>query len=114
TPNVSDAALIRDRIERATPAALRPADNDLDAFSPAVATTSGYTPNTPAAVPLPWAIVLPGLYAAGVLFLLIQLAAQRLTVQRLAREARDVSDPEWRRLLVECARSMGVHRPVRL
>jgi beta-lactamase regulating signal transducer with metallopeptidase domain len=114
TPNVSDAALILDRTARATPATLRPADNDLDVLSPAVATTAAYAPNTPTAVPIPWAMVLPGLYAAGVLCLLIQLAGQRLTVQRLSREARDVSDPEWRRLLAECARSMGVHRPVRL
>ena len=36
------------------------------------------------------------------------------SVRRLARRAADVSDPEWTRLLIECAAQIGVRRPVRL
>ena len=55
-----------------------------------------------------------GVYAAGVLVMLIHLGLQRWSVRRLAREAADVRDPEWTRLLRECAARLGVDRPVRL
>jgi beta-lactamase regulating signal transducer with metallopeptidase domain len=110
--DVPDPAPIREQIERAAPTFQRPAHQDLD--TRAVATPGSYTLNGPATLPIPWAIALPRLYGAGVLLLLIQLAAQRLAVHRLSREATDVSEPEWKRLLLECAGSMGVHRPVRL
>jgi beta-lactamase regulating signal transducer with metallopeptidase domain len=58
--------------------------------------------------------VIVGVYAAGVIVMLIQLAMQRRSVRRLAREATEVRDSEWTRLAIECAGSMGVHRPVRL
>jgi beta-lactamase regulating signal transducer with metallopeptidase domain len=57
---------------------------------------------------------LMALYAAGVLVLLARLIAEQVTIQRLARRATDVSEPEQTRLLIECARRMGVRRPVRL
>lgn len=97
-----------------TPPALASANDssarDASLMSPASATspTSAFSP-----IAAPSMIVL-GLYAAGVLFLLLRLAAQRWTMARLARAAVDVRDPEWTQLLQACARSMGVSRPVRL
>jgi beta-lactamase regulating signal transducer with metallopeptidase domain len=58
--------------------------------------------------------VLGGVYAAGVIIMLIQLAVQRWNIRRLAREATDMRGFEWTRLSIECAHSIGVHRPVRL
>jgi beta-lactamase regulating signal transducer with metallopeptidase domain len=68
----------------------------------------------PADGAIPWATVTLALYVAGVLALLMRLAAQRLTLTRLARQAADLDDPDWRCLLLECARTLGVERPVRL
>ncbi len=61
-----------------------------------------------------WPSVIAGVYAAGVLVMLVHLAMQRWSVRRLAREATDVGDREWTRLLTESATSIGVLRPVRL
>ncbi len=58
--------------------------------------------------------VLVGVYAAGVFVMLIQLARQRRSLRLLAREGTEVRDSQWARLLSECARSVGVKRPVRL
>jgi beta-lactamase regulating signal transducer with metallopeptidase domain len=60
------------------------------------------------------ASMLPVVYSAGVLLLLIRLVSERWIVGRLARRAVDVSDPAWTRLLAECALRMDVRRPVRL
>ena len=60
------------------------------------------------------AAVLPGIYLAGVFLLLLRLVYERWLVYRLARRAVDVEDPEWTRLLSECARLMGVRPCVRL
>ena len=81
-----------------------------------MAATAAVAPiqSTPIARPVPWTTTLAALYAAGVFLLLIRLAAERWTVQRLARHAVDVGDPEWTALLRECAGRMGVERPVRL
>jgi beta-lactamase regulating signal transducer with metallopeptidase domain len=61
-----------------------------------------------------WSSVIASVYAGGVLLMLMQLAMQRRSVRRLARGSTEVQDPQWQRLLSDCARSMGVHRPVRL
>lgn len=61
-----------------------------------------------------WRGVLSGVYAAGVLLLLLQLEIQRRAIQRLVRHATEVNEPDWRRLLIDCARRLGVQRPVRL
>ncbi len=63
-----------------------------------------------------WSLVsvLPVVYSAGVLLLLIRLVSERWIVGRLARRAVDVSDPAWTRLLTEGAERMDVRRPVRL
>jgi beta-lactamase regulating signal transducer with metallopeptidase domain len=54
------------------------------------------------------------LYVAGAVLLLTRLAVEQLTIRRLARRAIDVDDPEWRALFAECARSLGLERPIRL
>jgi beta-lactamase regulating signal transducer with metallopeptidase domain len=63
---------------------------------------------------LPWSTVLPALYAAGVLFLLVRLIGEHAAIHRLARRATDVSDQGLSRLLLDCAERIGVRRPVRL
>jgi beta-lactamase regulating signal transducer with metallopeptidase domain len=61
-----------------------------------------------------WSAAIVSLYAAGVIVVLIQLAMQRRNIRRLAREAAEVRDPDWTRLLLECARNMGIRRSVAL
>jgi beta-lactamase regulating signal transducer with metallopeptidase domain len=60
-----------------------------------------------------WPTALLALYAAGVILLLARVAAEQVAIRRLARRATAVSDPEWRRLFLECAQRIGVRRPVR-
>jgi beta-lactamase regulating signal transducer with metallopeptidase domain/ribosomal protein L7Ae-like RNA K-turn-binding protein len=66
------------------------------------------------AVRISASMVIPTVYAAGVLVMLLPLGMQWRNVRRLAREASDVQDSAWTRLFNECAGRMGVHRPVRL
>jgi beta-lactamase regulating signal transducer with metallopeptidase domain len=80
----------------------------------ALQTSAGSLPVARPAADISWSTMIVSLYAAGVLVMLIQLARQRRCVRRLAREGTGVHDPEWTRLLRECARSVGVDRPVRL
>jgi beta-lactamase regulating signal transducer with metallopeptidase domain len=61
-----------------------------------------------------WPAVIAGVYAAGVLVMLMHLVMERRRVRWLAREATAVPDGEWTRLLSDSAGSMGVHRLVRL
>jgi beta-lactamase regulating signal transducer with metallopeptidase domain len=104
-PEGADAARVVDRAEESQHLASVPAGLPTSARSVPVA--------RPAAS-ISWSAVTISLYAAGVLVMLIQLATQRRSVRRLAREGTEVHDSEWARLLSECARSVGVDRPVRL
>jgi beta-lactamase regulating signal transducer with metallopeptidase domain len=61
-----------------------------------------------------WSMASAGVYAIGLLVMLIHLVTQRLSVRRLAREAADLRDGEWIQLLSECADIMGIRRSVRL
>ena len=61
-----------------------------------------------------WWIALAGMYAAGVLVLMVQFLLDRRSLQRLAREGTEVRDEGWTRLLDECAARLRVRRPVRL
>ena len=70
-------------------------------------------PRTSRAPRLEWSMLLLAVYAVGVLFLTIRLAAERWTMRTLARRASDVGDPDWTRLQIECARRMDVGRAVR-
>ena len=54
------------------------------------------------------------MYSGGVALVLIAMFVQRSSVRLYARHASDVRDPEWSRLLAECARGMGVRTEVRL
>jgi beta-lactamase regulating signal transducer with metallopeptidase domain len=66
------------------------------------------------ATDISWTRVMAGVYAAGLLIMLMQIAVQRWSVRRLAREASDVHDPEWTRLLSDSAAAMGIRRLIRL
>lgn len=68
----------------------------------------------PIALVIPWSSALPALYGAGVVLLLARFTVERASIQRLARRAHPVTDPEWMRLLLECADRMGVRRMVSL
>ena len=61
-----------------------------------------------------WPALIGAVYLGGVAVMLIALFVQRSSVRRCARRANDVRDPEWSRLLAECARVMGVRSEVRL
>jgi len=82
--------------------------------APLMAAPAEAARTTPIAFGIPWSTALPALYAAGVFLLLARLSAERASIRRLARRANQVSDPEWRRLLLECAERMGVRRTVLL
>jgi beta-lactamase regulating signal transducer with metallopeptidase domain len=105
----TDAAVI---VEKA-PTSSAPTGSD-------VLSSSAATPAQPARTlsPAPemswWPAALLVLYGAGVLLLLARLIAAHVMIQRLARRTTDLSEPELQRLLFECARRMGVRRPVRL
>jgi beta-lactamase regulating signal transducer with metallopeptidase domain len=82
--------------------------------SPVVAASDDSTTAAPTAIGRPWSTGLPVIYAAGMLLLLLRLMAERVSLQRLARRATEVDDPEWARLLFECADHLGVRHTVRL
>jgi beta-lactamase regulating signal transducer with metallopeptidase domain len=89
-----------------------PADGQ-GVISPAAA-AFGALAGAPIAALIPWAAVLPALYAVGVFLLVIRLAAERWRVDQLARHAEETNDPAWRRLLHDCAQQMGMQCSVRL
>jgi len=70
--------------------------------------------NVPATPAVSWGTVMMAIYITGALALLVYLLGQRLVVRRLARRANEVGDPEWTRLVADCAARAGVDRPVRL
>jgi beta-lactamase regulating signal transducer with metallopeptidase domain len=63
---------------------------------------------------LSWPALIGAVYSGGVAVVLIAGFVHRSRVRRCARRASDVRDPEWSRLLAECARAAGVRREVRL
>jgi beta-lactamase regulating signal transducer with metallopeptidase domain len=79
-----------------------------------VAADAGAPPAGMRRFDLSWPALIAAAYSGGVAVMLIALFAQRRSVRRYARHASDVRDPEWSRLLAECARAMGVRREVRL
>lgn len=75
------------------------------------------TPSAPASQPnvdLSWLAIVAIVYATGAFILMLHLALQQRDLRRLARQATEVRDPEWTRLLSDCARSLEVDRSVRL
>ena len=96
-------------------------DSSVDVASstpqPAIIFESASTaPSAPSApdTAFSWSAMLVLVYAAGAIGLLVHLLAQQWIVRRFARRSVVVHDEDWTRLLAECARSIGVHRPVRL
>jgi beta-lactamase regulating signal transducer with metallopeptidase domain len=59
----------------------------------------------------PW---LPAVYAGVALLLVCRLGGELVAVRRLARRSASVDDPDWTRLLKECADHLGIRRPVEL
>ena len=63
---------------------------------------------------VPWGVVLLGVQVAGTFLMLVHLGVQRWRVHQLGRAADVVTDPAWLALLDDGARTLGVHRTVRL
>jgi beta-lactamase regulating signal transducer with metallopeptidase domain len=87
---------------------------DASASSPLYVGTTPYTPAAQPRADLAWPAVIGMLYAIGAFVLMLQLAWQQRGLRRLARQASEVHDVEWTRLLSDCARRLGIDRPVRL
>ena len=114
------------RIPVATPTAtgvsiVEPVESDRSTLNQAAAVgLSADSPAAAAAEPavrttrVAWVALLPAIYMAGVLLLIVRLLRERFIVSGLARRAVVVANPEWTRLLAECAAQIGVRRPVRL
>src|SRR5207344_853820 len=68
----------------------------------------------PAASSLSWSSIAAGIYATGVITLLIVVVVQRWRLHRLVRRATVVDDAAWIELLANETERMGVRRPVRL
>jgi beta-lactamase regulating signal transducer with metallopeptidase domain len=88
---------------QAAPGPLSPADpagdSPLSAFR-----TSGIS----------WFTAIAAGYVVGVVSCTLLLLVQRWRLRQFARQASPVDDAVWRQLVEECARRMGVRRPVRL
>jgi len=84
----------------------------------ATADTPVVTRPTPGGAEAPtdiaWTTLLTWLYGAGVVVLLVRIAAERLLLQRLAAAASVEQRPEWQALLTACAERLGLRRTVRL
>ena len=70
--------------------------------------------SNPITARVPWATMAALLYVLGLLTLIVRLLVQRRMARRIARQATRVVDPEWTRLLAQCAARVGVERPVTL
>lgn len=97
----------------AEPAPVAPVLTEAVSVQP-LAIDSDFVADAPPIANVSPTIVAGGIYAAGVLFLVIRLIAQLGSVRRLARRATPLRDTDWIRVLEVCARQMHVHRPVRL
>jgi beta-lactamase regulating signal transducer with metallopeptidase domain len=82
-----------------------------NAAAPAAGTAE---PAPSGALDVSWPAAIFGVYAAGAIVMLMRLMMQLWSVRRCARQASDVQDPEWRRLLAECAAAIGIRREIRL
>jgi beta-lactamase regulating signal transducer with metallopeptidase domain len=63
---------------------------------------------------VPWQVVLLVVYLSGACVLFGRLAVEHATVRRLLRRTTTLDAPEWRALLEDCARRIGVRGVVRL
>jgi beta-lactamase regulating signal transducer with metallopeptidase domain len=83
------------------------------AGSAEAAPTAGHDAS-PGGLDVSWPAAIGGVYATVTSLMLMQLAMQLWRVRRCARQAANVQDAEWMKLLTECAAGMGIRRPVRL
>jgi beta-lactamase regulating signal transducer with metallopeptidase domain len=61
-----------------------------------------------------WSAVFVRVYVAGALALMAVLVWQHWQARRFVRSAAPIVDPEWTRLLADCAARLRIRRPVRL
>ncbi len=101
-------------VARLTPAPALLMSPDAEVSALAVVSPAKSARTAGRVIDISWSTAIPALYAAGVLLLLARLIAEQLAMQRLATRATAISQPELTRLLLECARRMGVRRPVRM
>lgn len=80
--------------------------------APAIATH--LESQTPPSFTRSWLTVAAGVYWIGAGALLMLLMGQRWSLRRLARASSDVREPDWIRLLIDCADALHVSRSVRL
>jgi beta-lactamase regulating signal transducer with metallopeptidase domain len=104
-PKAADAAPFVDRGNEFAASPSTPASVTVDADAP---------PAGARRFNLSWPALIGVVYSGGVAVMLIALFVHRSSVRGCARRASDVGDPEWCRLLTECARGMGVRSEVRL
>jgi beta-lactamase regulating signal transducer with metallopeptidase domain len=71
-------------------------------------------PSAPRGAGISWTTTIAGAYAAGVALFALLLCFERWRLRQFAREAAPIDDAAWLQLVEECARRMGVRRPVRL
>lgn len=95
----------------ATPAEGPSIESAPQTFSPVAVQAS--SPAQPSFT-LSWSAIFAGVYWIGAGVLLVLVAVQRWSLRRLARASSDVSEPEWTRLLICCADTLRISRPVRL
>jgi beta-lactamase regulating signal transducer with metallopeptidase domain len=81
---------------------------------PPAATMATAPAPAPARTPITWSTAVVVLYAWGVLVLLTYLAAEQLWARRLASQATEIEDVDWKQIVDECRRSLGIGHPVRL
>lgn len=83
---------------------------------PAAAQTTIETAMTVAepAATTAWPRIIAVTYAAGAAVMLLVFALQWRSVRRLAHDAAEVEDPEWRQLFEDCVERLGLRRPVSL
>jgi beta-lactamase regulating signal transducer with metallopeptidase domain len=96
------------------PLAAAPLESAIAAASDVETSAPLHAPAAPPARSISWSAAAAAVYAAGVVFMFIRLALQRLNVRRLAARGDAVQDAAWMSLLRECAAGIGVERPVRL
>jgi HEAT repeat protein len=106
-PSRSAHHLVADRGDSIDVASLTASDEgDKGSTGAASADTTTIQPT------IPWTTLLLALWGVGTLALLARLAVGLTTVQRIARRAHEVEDPDWRAAIDRAAVATGVRYPV--
>jgi beta-lactamase regulating signal transducer with metallopeptidase domain len=88
-------------------------EDDQTAVAPPAQTATAVV-DAPVVSRMPWGVLLFGVQVIGTALMFIHLGLQRWRVHQLGRAAMVVTDPSWLALLDACARTLVVHRAVRL